>query len=405
MPMNLSSEETAAWVRLTVEPDLGPAQARLLLSVYGLPQDIFSQSTMQLMKHLDTKLASRLAQEPDATLQNRIDATMHWLSADNHHLLTLADPTYPPQLLEMHDPPLVLYVNGRPELLSQPSLAIVGARSATPAGETNAHDFAQFLAAHGWCIASGLASGIDAAAHQGALNAEPQGAGTIAVLATGIDLVYPARNRNLAHTIAEHGALVSEFPLGQKAMPYHFPKRNRIVAGLSRGVVVVEAALQSGSLITARLASELGREVFAIPGSIHSPLSKGCHALIRQGAKLVESGEHILEELNPSGHNVSTTTQTRTTTKAQRRDNRGQAPNSQAPNEQGSLITPLFETATHQEDIDAVLEAMGYDPISFDLLQQRSRIAVSNLNQALSVLELQGHVARLPSGQYQRQPA
>lgn len=399
MPMNLSIEETAAWVRLTLEPDLGPVQARQLLSVYGLPQDIFSQSAMQLMKHLDTKLATQLAQGPDEILQSRIDATLHWLSAVNHHLLTLADPTYPPQLLEMHDPPLVLYVNGHLDLISQPSLAIVGARNATPAGEANAHDFALFLAEHGWCIASGLASGIDAAAHQGALKAGPKGAGTIAVLATGIDLVYPARNRNLAHAIAEHGALVSEFPLGQKAMPYHFPKRNRIVAGLSRGVVVVEAALQSGSLITARLASELGREVFAIPGSIHSPLSKGCHALIRQGAKLVESGEHILEELSPPSQNKSRSAKTRSSTKVQREDAIGLT-----HNQQRSHITPLFETATNQGDINVVLDAMGYDPISFDVLQQRCcAISVPNLNQTLSVLELQGYVARLPGGQYQRQ--
>ncbi|HCN73383.1 MAG TPA: DNA-protecting protein DprA [Pusillimonas sp.] len=400
MPMNLSCEETAAWIRLTLEPDLGPAQARLLLAVYGLPHDIFSQPTGQLMKHLDTRLASQLAQEPDEPLQDRINTTLSWLSDPNHHLLTLADPTYPSQLLEMHDPPLMLYVNGRPELLSAPTLAIVGARSATPAGQANAHDFARFLAGHGWCITSGLASGIDAAAHQGALKAGPQGASTIAVLATGIDLVYPARNRSLAHDIAEHGALVSEFPLGQKAMPYHFPKRNRIVAGLSRGVVVVEAAVQSGSLITARLSSELGREVFAIPGSIHSPLSKGCHTLIRQGAKLVESGEHILEELRPPAQTNLSFNQAHIDPVVQRQP-RDDAENS----EDNSFKTQLFDTTINHNDISAVLDAMGYDPISFDVLQQRSLLSVSNLNQALSVLELQGHVARLPNGQYQQQRA
>lgn len=398
MPMNLSPEETEAWIRLTLEPELGPAQARVLLSVYGLPQDIFAQSSMQLRKHLDTNLASRLGKEPDTDLQSRIDATMEWLSAPNHHLLTLADPTYPQQLLETHDPPLVLYVNGRAELLAQPSLAIVGARSATPAGETNAHDFAEYLARHSWCIVSGLASGIDTAAHRGALKAGIAGGGTIAVLATGIDLVYPARNRNLAHDIAQQGALVSEFPLGQKAMPYHFPKRNRIVAGLSRGVVVVEAAVQSGSLITARLASELGREVFAIPGSIHSPLSKGCHALIRQGAKLVESGEHIVEELSPPSQNGAGPA----TTKTSALRPGGHLPKNALPQ---SVTPSLFETAASAAGSEAVLEAMGYDPISFDILQQRSNMPVSTLNQTLSMLELQGLVARLPGGQYQRQRA
>src|SRR5690606_11414069 len=196
-----------------------------------------------------------------------------------------------------HDPPAVLYVNGRAELLNRPIIAVVGARNATPGGRDNAQAFAQSLAGQGWCIASGLAHGIDAAAHRGALAAGAQAGSTIAVMGTGIDIIYPSANLELAHRIAHEGALVSELPLGTPSVPHQFPRRNRIVAGLAKGVLVVEAARQSGSLITARLASELGREVFSIPGSIHSPLSRGCHALIRQGAKLVESGEDIVEEL------------------------------------------------------------------------------------------------------------
>ncbi len=396
MPINLSTEETEAWIRLTLEPELSPSQARLLLSVYGLPQDIFAQSPMQLAKYIDNKAASALTRAPDDALQNRINATLAWLSAPNHHLLTLADATYPPQLLEIHDPPLVLYVNGQPELLLRQSLAIVGARSSTPAGESNAKDFAEYLARHNWCIVSGLASGIDAAAHQGALESGDQGGGTIAVLATGIDLVYPARNRSLAHDIARHGALVSEFPLGQKAIQYHFPKRNRIVAGLSKGVIVVEAAVQSGSLITARLASEMGREVFAIPGSIHSPLSKGCHALIRQGAKLVESGEHILEELNPQSL-------ADTAPRAAGRPTPDLSRKKTGKTEQTNFAEQLFEDAATQDKSRHVLDVMGYDPISFGDIQLRSKLPVPDLNQTLSLLELQGFVARTPGGQYQRQ--
>lgn len=383
MPVSLDHDELAAWVRLTLEPGLGPAQARHLLAAIGLPQAIFAQSVAQLMKFLPQNLALQLAQAPSADIARAIAQTQRWLEHPCHHLLTLADPDYPASLLEIHDPPLVLYVNGQLSTLNRPSIAIVGARSATPDGLENASAFARHLAERGWCVVSGLASGIDAAAHQGALDAGPNGGGTLAVMGTGIDIIYPARNRDLAHKIVEYGTLISEFPMGQRAMPYQFPRRNRIVAGLSRGVLVVEAAVQSGSLITARQAGDMGREIFAIPGSIHSPLSKGCHQLIRQGAKLVESGQDILEEISgvlPSLgkplHVVGASPKTR-----------------------GALSA---SGATGHDTPDPILHAMGFDPIDVDTLLQRTGLDITLLNSGLTLLELDNRVARLPDGRLQR---
>ncbi|WP_353147882.1 DNA-processing protein DprA [Pollutimonas bauzanensis] len=375
MHLNLSTEELGAWVRLSLEPGLGPAQARSLLAAIGLPQDIYAMSTAGLGKFLPGDLARQLKQAPSDEMQEAIHNTLQWLEYPSHHLLTLADPAYPRALLDTHDPPILLYANGNLGLLSRPIISIVGARSATAGGTDNARAFARYLAEQGWCIASGLALGIDTAAHEGALLAGPNGASTIAILGTGIDIVYPARNRELAHRIAQDGILISEFPLGTRALPYQFPKRNRLVAGVARGVLVVEAAKQSGSLITARLASEIGREVFAIPGSIHSPLSRGCHALIRQGAKLVESGKDILEEL-------------------------GSAPvESPTPG-------PGKGTARKQPAADPsgllVLEALGYDPVHLDALQERSGLDIATLTARLLEFELQEVVARLDDGRFQR---
>uniref|UniRef100_UPI002AFE9608 DNA-processing protein DprA n=1 Tax=Castellaniella sp. TaxID=1955812 RepID=UPI002AFE9608 len=297
MPLNAPETELRAWIRLSLEPELGAARIRLLLSVFGMPQHIVEATTGSLARYLDPALAARLRQPPGPDIQAAIDQALDWLRADGHHLLTLADPHYPRALYALADPPPILYAHGRLDILNRPMLAIVGARHATADGERNAHAFARHLALQGWCVVSGLASGIDGAAHAGALDAGEAGGGTLAVLGTGIDRVYPPAHHALAHRIATHGLLLSEFPLGTPGLPFHFPQRNRLVAALSQGVLVVEAAARSGSLITARLAGELGREVFAIPGSIHSPLSRGCHALIRQGAKLVESGQDIVEEL------------------------------------------------------------------------------------------------------------
>ncbi|WP_323018282.1 DNA-processing protein DprA [Castellaniella sp.] len=376
MPLTIADNELRAWIRLSLEPELGAARIRLLLSVFGMPQDICAASTGSLAQYLDPGLAARLRQAPDESLQSAIDASLHWLAEPDRHLLTLADPQYPQALYELSDPPPVLYAHGRLDILHRPMIAIVGARSATPEGARNAHDFARHLAQQGWCVVSGLASGIDGAAHAGALDAGPAGGGTLAVLGTGIDRVYPPAHRALAHRIAENGLMLSEFPLGAQGLPFHFPQRNRLVAALGRGVLVVEAAARSGSLITARLAGEMGREVFAIPGSIHSPLSRGCHVLIRQGAKLVECGQDIIEELR-----------------------------------QGSLPgLPAAQPATapaHQTpDPDAahLLHALGYEPTDIDALQGRTGWPIDRLTGQLTLLEISGSLERQADGRYRRLP-
>jgi len=364
MPLAHSHEELSAWLRLTLEPGIGPATARDLLEVFGLPQQLYAQPRQALAERLPAPLADQLARPPSHEQWATIERTLRWCEAPDHHVLTLADAGYPPPLLDIHDPPPVLYVVGEPVWLAHPAIAMVGARNATADGLANARAFARHLARQGWCIVSGMALGIDTAAHEGAL--EAGGAGTVAIVGTGADVVYPARNRNLAARIAAAGALVSEFPLGTLALPHQFPRRNRLVAGLARGTLVAEAAARSGSLITARLAAEIGREVFAIPGSIHSPLSRGCHALIRQGAKLVESAQDILDELHgiPAAHRP----------------------------EAGSPPDPPR---------DALVAAMGYGPIPLDALALRTGLAIPDLQARLLDLELQGRVARLDGGRYQ----
>lgn len=374
MPSHLPDQELNAWIRLSLEPGLGAATARSLLAAIGLPHEIFALSASALARLLPQDLARQISLPAGDDILAAIAQTRAWLTEPGHHLLTLADPGYPAAMLDTYDPPPLLYVNGNPDCLARPAIAIVGARHATPGGLDNARAFARHLAEQGWCIVSGLALGIDAAAHQGALLAGHGGGGTIAVMATGIDLVYPARHRDLAHQIAQNGALVSEFPLGLHALPHQFPRRNRIVAGLARGVLVVEAARQSGSLITARLAAEAGREVFAIPGSIHSPLSRGCHALIRQGARLVESGQDIHDELGHARHDTTG-----------------------AEAENAKMQTEEFTAAQA-----AVLDALGHDPASLDTLHARSGLAISHINQSLLELELAGRVARLDDGRFQR---
>lgn len=373
MPLTHTSDELAAWLRLSLEPNVGSATACMLLAALGLPEQIYAQRATALARHVPDALARQLAAPMPADMEALVQGSLEWVDAPGRHIVTLADPTYPQSLLTIADPPILLYVAGDPAYLQGPSLAVVGARNATPGGQENARAFARHLATHGWRVVSGLALGIDAAAHEGALDAGPDGAGTVAVMGTGIDRIYPARHRDLAHRIAAHGALVSEFPLGTSALPQHFPKRNRIVAGLARGVLVVEAAKQSGSLITARLAGESGREVFAIPGSIHSPLSRGCHALIRQGAKLVETAADITEELG-GGPQPATRAAPRATAKL---------PDPALPDH------PL-------------LDALGYDPLHLDAIQSRSGLDIADVQAQLVELELQGRIARLDDGRYQR---
>jgi len=346
----IDRDELAAWLQLLETPGVGREGARRLLAGYGSPQAV---------------LAANVLAVPPPTLPALLETTFAWLAADERRqVVTLGDPLYPSSLLETADPPLLLYVQGRIELLGAESIAIVGSRSATRQGLDNARSFAAQLSHAGFTIVSGLALGIDAAAHEGGL----EGAGsTIGVVGTGLDSVYPPRNRTLAGRIVEQGLVVSEYSLGTPPLPSHFPQRNRIIAGLARATLVVEAAPQSGSLITARLANEAGRDVFAIPGSIHSPQSRGCHALIKQGAKLVESVADILEELRPAA--------------VPRRPVQAPVP---APAK------------------DPVLEALGFDPITLDALAERTGWPPADLNIRLLELELDGRVGRLPGQRFQR---
>ncbi|ETF03289.1 DNA processing protein DprA [Advenella kashmirensis W13003] len=393
--MAMSDEERYAWVRLTLEPGIGPVTARHLLVAFGLPQDIFSASASSLMKVVTQKQALQLAGPVDPAMHALIERTFEWLARPGHHLVTLADDHYPALLLDTADPPSLLYVDGDPGILAQPNIAMVGARSATPGGTDNAFAFARHLADAGWGIVSGLAQGIDAAAHEGAL-ASSAALPTIAVMGTGINRVYPAANKALAMRIRERGALISELPLDTAAVVHQFPRRNRIVAGLSRGVLVVEAAQRSGSLITARLAGENGREVFAIPGSIHSPLSRGCHALIRQGAKLVETADDILEELSRSGSApVAPTPVGRkrdTSRNVAAGDPPAQARVARPPVAAGNLIADPGQ--------QRLLDTMGHDPVSMELLLVRLGISVGELAGQLTELEMLGKIVRLPDGRY-----
>lgn len=354
----------AGWLRLSLTPGLGAAAIRKLLGQFGLPENILAASRTQLERIAGPAAAALLRpEETEAAVQR----ALHWVQAPGHAVVTLADAAYPKLLLEIPDPPPLLYAVGRLELLNRPSLAVVGSRNASAQGARNAEAFAHAFSAAGLTIVSGLAAGIDAAAHRGGLAADGS---TIAVLGTGVDTIYPRQHTDLAERIAASGLLLSEFALGSAAAAHHFPRRNRLISGLSLGCLVVEAALASGSLITARAALEQGREVFAIPGSIHSPLSKGCHALIKQGAKLVESAEDLLAELGTFRRDVSAT---------------------RAP-----AATPAKQ-AEHP-----LLTHMGFDPVDVDSLCARCGMAADRVSAELLRLELEGRVATLPGGTYQR---
>lgn len=354
-------DELADWLRLTLIPGLGGEGQRRLLQTFGDPAAVFSASLGTLAKLLGDTLAERVLRH-DTTAE--VATALDWCDLPGNYILTLADADYPQALLTAADPPVLLYVKGRVELLNRPAFAIVGSRSATKQGEANAAAFAQTLAAAGLTIVSGLAAGCDAAAHRGALQED---ASTIAVIGTGCDRIYPARNEPLARAIAEQGVIVSEFPLGTPPIAANFPRRNRLIAGLARGCLVVEAAKQSGSLITARLAAEAGREVFAIPGSIHSPQSKGCHALIKEGAKLVESAQDILEELRWE-----------------------------------KVVDPAGLPPVKEAETDPILVALGGDPCDLDTLAARTGLAADTLLSSLFTLEMEGRIGQLPGGRYQR---
>lgn len=385
--MGVQRDELAAWLRLTQTPGVGNKNARKLLGAFGLPQAIFAQPMATLAQVVGPALATRLVQTPD-TATALTDSTWNWLQQHEsdgvrRRVVTLGDPAYPAALLNLDDPPLLLYLLGNTDfgtggIQAQTSLAIVGSRNPTPQGVVNARQFAKALAQAGLTIVSGLALGIDGAAHEGALDAagDSPRAATVAVVGTGLDRVYPKAHHKLAHRIARHGLLVSEYPLGTPPMNANFPRRNRLIAGLATGTLVVEAALQSGSLITARLASEQGKEVFAIPGSIHAAQSRGCHALLKQGAKLVESAQDILEELSWTG--------------------RVDAIDSISDSADKTRATGLFDTQ------NTLLVALGYDAVGLDALQARTGLSTADLQAKLMTLELEGCVARLPGGLFQR---
>lgn len=362
MPLPPPETEAEAWVSLDLIPGLGGEGFRKLLQAYSSPAAILGSSASRLSQIVSPKVADAIAAGPD---KDKLQATLKWMSQESNHLLTLADEDYPRSLLEIADPPPLLYLKGRRELLDKPGIAIVGSRNATPGGVQIAEAFAQNLSHAGLLIISGMALGIDGAAHRGGLSGI---ASSIAVVGTGLDLIYPARNKPLAQTLASKGLIISEFSLGTPALARNFPRRNRIISGLSKGVLVVEAALSSGSLITARQAAEQGREVFAIPGSIHSPFSKGCHQLIKQGAKLVDDASDILEELNWPA----------------------------------AIHHPPQTYDISHDGNDPVLLAMGYDPVSVDILAERTQLAADAIMVRLTEGEIAGLVASLPGGRYQR---
>ena len=384
----MDHDELGAWLRLTLTPGIGNGAARRLLARFGLPQSIFQQTEAALQLCVPAAQAKALREIPQGW-EALWQTTAQWLASaapqgPARDIVSLGDLRYPQALLDTEDPPLLLYLMGPASLLqhqpfpSDRCLAVVGSRNPTAQGAENARLFARALCGADLTIVSGLALGVDAAAHEGALEAAISAgtmAATIAVVGTGLDRVYPRKNLDLAHRIAAHGLIVSEYPLGTPPLPGNFPKRNRIISGLSQGTLVVEAALASGSLITARMAAEQGREVFAIPGSIHAPQSRGCHALIRQGAKLVESAQDVLEELKIPATTVPG-----------------------LPHE--GVNAP--GAAASDETEDPVLAALGYDPMGLDALIARTGMDASTLQVALLELELDGRIARLPGGLFQR---
>lgn len=360
--------ELGAWLRLLLVPGIGRQTARQLLLAFGSPQAVVQADGDALRPLVGDALATALHAEP-SDLTTSCDAVQQWLDGgEQRHVLTLGDTAYPPALLESPDPPLLLYVQGLLATLSSPSIAVVGSRRPTAQGRDNAREFGRQFGAAGFTVVSGLAQGIDGAAHEGALDS---GAPTVAVIGTGPDRVYPRQHLALARRIAAQGAIVSEYLPGTAPLPANFPPRNRIIAGLSRGTVVIEAALQSGSLITARLANEAGRDVFAVPGSIHAEQSRGCHALIREGARLVESAAEVLDELRQP----------------------------MLPGLKAMAPAPAAESPPPE---DPLLQALGHDPLSLDGLQARTGHPTAVLLARLLELELAGQVARLPGGLFQR---
>jgi len=360
-------QKRRAWLILA-HAHLRVAELQLLLPRFGDVENIVAQQRRDLIQAgLSDEKSSAITSPDDKCLSRALT----WLDHDAHHVIAFGQDNYPELLTQIPGRPLLLYVNGNVDALHLPSLAIIGSRNPTRGGLRNSVEFARYLALRGFSITSGLAEGIDTAAHRGALDI---GGKTVAFLGHGIDRVYPAGNRNLAHRISENGALVTEYPLGARPLRWHFPERNRLISGLCLGTLVIEAARRSGSLITARLAAEQGREVFALPGSIHNPLARGCHELIRQGAKLVEAASDILNELGPlAGHMARNTMES-------------------TPSE-----SPVIDI---DSDYDELRSILSHDPITIDELESQSGLTIEQLSSMLLILELHGEVESLSGGRY-----
>lgn len=384
--MALTVAEAKEWLILVRVPGIGPVRYLRLLEQFGSPAAILAASRQALQAAKLPEPTIAFVQKPDWSL---IEPDLAWLQQADNHLISWNDQNYPSQLQQTEHAPPVLYVHGDPEVLSLPQLAIVGTRSPSPDGERTAYDFSHYLAKSGLTISSGLARGIDAAAHAGALHGEGL---TIAVMGTGLDRVYPAANRELAHKIAvQGGALISELAIGTPALAQNFPRRNRLISGLALGVLVVEAAQKSGSLITAHMAIEQGREVFAIPGSINNPLARGCHQLLRQGAKLVETVSDILEELAPvlSQHSIIESLAS------------AQPEPPEKPEKNDEFLTNLAALQL-DEQYQLLLQQMGAAPIAVDTLVERCGLTAEAVSSMLLILELHGYVEAKPGGYYYR---
>ncbi len=406
-PQALTPAALRAWLQLAHAPGLPSAVLQVLLGVFGSPAALLRASDDAIAAVSSPAAAQAVRASERDDLDTRTGAALAWLDGPGNVLVTLGDPAYPPRLRDLHDPPPLLYVKGRLDLLHARGVAVVGSRHATPQGLADATHFAHALSDAGLTIVSGLALGIDGAAHRGGLDGR---SGTVAVIATGADLVYPARHRALAHEIAAHGAIVSEWPLGTPARAAHFPQRNRLIAALAIGVLVVEAAPRSGSLITARLANELGRDVFAMPGSIHAPLAQGCHALIRDGAKLTAAPLDVLEEYG-LGEPAACPTGS-----AARAGNRGANANAAAIREpEAAGVAPADRAVAaapppprieapppRNPSEQAVLAALGYGPVTYEWLAEHSGLSDDVLHGALLALELAGRVASVAGGRFAR---
>jgi len=376
-------EQAREWLSLVLADGLGPKRVAALESRFDSPLEWATASPGALREAGLSERQIRSLRQPD---EERMQHCLDWLEGESRWLITRDDPLYPPLLKRIPDAPTVLFVAGDANALLYPQVAIVGSRNATPGGLGHARSFAATLARSGFVITSGLAAGVDGAAHQGCLDA---GGTTIAVAGTGLDQVYPARHRDLARGIVGAGALVSQFPPGVGPLPGNFPARNRIISGMSLGVLVVEAGLKSGSLITARLASEQGREVFAIPGSVHNPLSRGCHRLIRDGARLVETADEVVEELASLAHELAASIQHLLAPE----------PASARVGLEESSDSPHIE---EDPEYSRLLEVIGFDPTPVDEIIERSQLTPAAVSSMLLMLELDGKVSAHAGGRYSR---